>query len=65
MNQLMRMAGRAAGGFGVLLCLVAGLARLSGSYYVVGLEATTVFLVGTGLMVFACMLRLETMSSQA
>jgi hypothetical protein len=59
MNQLMTYAGHAAGILGALICLVAGLARIGGSYHFANFEATTLFLVGVGLMVFACMVKLE------
>ena len=65
MNQLMVFAGRAAGILGVLLCLVAGASRLTGSFYVGDIQATTLFMVGTGLMVFACLLRLESLGNRA
>ncbi len=59
MNQLMTYAGHAAGILGALICLVAGLARVGGGFYVADFEATTLFMVGVGLMVFACMVKLE------
>ncbi len=62
MNQLMSYAGHAAGVLGALICLVAGLARISGSFYFANFEATTLFMVGVGLMVFACMVKLELLS---
>ena len=65
MKQLMVFASRAAGILGVLLCLVAGVSRLTGNYYVAGVEATTLFMVGIGLMVFACFLRLESLGNRA
>ena len=62
MRQLLTLAGTAAGVLGILLCALSGLARLSGSYYLAGYEATTVFMVGTGVMVFACLIKLELLS---
>jgi hypothetical protein len=59
MKQLMTYAGHAAGLLGALLCLVSGLARVTGSFYYANFEATTLFMVGVGLMVFACMVKLE------
>ncbi len=59
MNQLLTLAGHTSGIVGVLICLVAGLARVGGSFYVADYEATTLFMVGVGLMVFACMVKLE------
>jgi hypothetical protein len=62
MNQLMTYAGHAEGILGALVCLVSGLARVSGSYHFANFEATTLFMVGVGLMVFACMMKLELLS---
>jgi len=56
------LAGRISGIAGALVCLVAGLTRVAGMYYVAGFQSTTLFNVGIGLMVFACMVRLEVLS---
>ena len=61
MLQFLNYAGNAAGVFGVLLCAISGINRLMGNYYVGGVEASTLFMVGTGLMVFACLVKLETL----
>lgn len=53
------MAGSVSGVLGALICLVAGLARVAGYYYVFGFQSTTLFMVGVGLMVFTCMIRLD------
>tara|TARA_R110002110_G_scaffold91264_1_gene237351 strand:- start:31 stop:237 length:207 start_codon:yes stop_codon:yes gene_type:complete len=44
---------------GVLLCIVAGLARFSGAYFVGGYSAMTLFNLGIGLMVFALLCKVE------
>jgi len=59
MQQLLTLTGSIAAVFGILLCAIAGLARLSGLYHLAGYEATTIFTVGTGIMVFACQVKLE------
>jgi type IV secretory pathway VirB2 component (pilin) len=64
MQQLLNYTGNLAGGLGVLLCIAAGLTRLTGTFYLAGYEATTIFSVGTGLMVFACLLKLEASQAQ-
>jgi type IV secretory pathway VirB2 component (pilin) len=64
MRQLLTLTGSIAGLFGILICAISGLARISGFYYVAGYEATTVFTVGAGIMVFACLVKLELMSNQ-
>lgn len=48
-----------AGVAGILLCLASGAVRVTGEYYVAGFEAMTLFVSGVGLMVFACLLKLE------
>ena len=58
------LAGRISGILGVLICLVSGLSRVAGMYYVVGFQSTTLFNVGIGLMVFACMVRLEILTDR-
>ncbi|NND68289.1 MAG: hypothetical protein HKN19_11935 [Halioglobus sp.] len=57
------LAGRISGVLGALICLVAGLTRIAGMYYVAGFQSTTLFNVGIGLMVFACMMRLEALGN--
>ena len=65
MQQLLTLSGHIAAVLGILLCLASGLARVSGSYHLAGYEATTLFIVGTGLMVFACLAKLQTLSAQS
>ncbi len=65
MQKILGLTGSIAGIVGALLCLIAGLARLGGgAYYLAGYETTTLFEVGAGLMVFACLTRLEEMRSR-
>lgn len=63
MLKTFAIAGRISGLLGVLVCLVAGLTRVAGIYYVAGFQSTTLFNVGIGLMVFACMMRLEALGA--
>ena len=58
------LAGSITGILGALICFSAGLARISGFYYVAGYQSTTLFNVGVGMMVFACMVKLNTLSTQ-
>ncbi len=51
--------GTATGLMGALICLVAGLARVSGTYYLYTFQTTTLFNAGVGIMVFACVLQLH------
>jgi type IV secretory pathway VirB2 component (pilin) len=62
MHQLLRLTGLIAGVLGVLVCAISGLARLFGVYYLGGYESTAIFMAGTGIMVFACLVKLELMS---
>lgn len=59
MQKIFGLTGSITGAAGALLCLVAGLTRVTGAYHLASYEATTLFSVGTGLMVFACLMRLE------
>ena len=47
-----------------IVCFLAGLARIAGYYYVLGYQSTTLFNVGVGVMVFACLLKLEEMAAR-
>ena len=62
MNQLLTVAGTASGILGALICLVSGLSRITGGFYVADFAATTLFMVGVGLMIFACLVKLEALS---
>ena len=60
MNKLLHYLGL----LGALICLAAGLTRVSGSFYLGGYAATTLFMAGVGLMVFACLLKLEAIAAR-
>jgi hypothetical protein len=62
MHKLLELTGSIAGVSGVLVCAISGLSRVAGLYYLAGYESTTLFIVGTGLMVFACLAKLEAQS---
>lgn len=59
MNKLLRISGDVLGGIGALVCCVAGIARLAGNFHVFSFEAMTLFNAGVGLMVAACMVKLQ------
>ncbi|HEB96573.1 MAG TPA: hypothetical protein ENI96_09105 [Sedimenticola thiotaurini] len=59
MGNLLAIVGNSAAVVGILICLVAGLTRLSGGYYLFGYELSTLFLGGTSLMVLACLAKLQ------
>lgn len=64
MSKLLASVGNVAGVAGVLVCAVAGAARVLGQYDVGGLSMITLFIVGTGLMVFACLVKLHLIASR-
>ena len=60
MQQLIRWSGNAAAVLGILCCAVAVLARLGGTYIIMGgPEVGSLFGLGVGLMVFACLAKIE------
>jgi len=59
MKRIFTIAGNAAAVLGVLICLVTGVFRLAGNYYVFGFEAQTLFIGGIALMVMACLAKLH------
>ncbi len=63
MNKLLDLAGNIAAALGILICLVAGVTRLTGSYYVLGHEVITLFIGGIALMVMACLAKLHRLSA--
>jgi len=62
MDNMVGIVGNTAGALGVLVCAVAGVFRLSGSFYVFGYEAQTLFIGGIALMVMACLAKLHQIS---
>jgi hypothetical protein len=58
-ERLILLAGNLLAGIGLLMCLGAGMARLSGNYYLFGYSVMTIFMAGTGLMVMACLAKVE------
>lgn len=61
MEKMMGVVGNVSAIVGILLAFGAGLARVLGLYLVSGYTTMTLFQVGTGLMVLACLCKLETM----
>lgn len=58
-ESIIRNLGNAATVVGILLCLVAGVVRLTGSYYLAGFEVMTLLNAGVALMVAAVLFKLE------
>ncbi len=65
MSRFLNLSGRMTGLVGVIACALSGSMRLSDNYYLAGHEVTTLFTIGTSLMVFACLLKLEALSLKA
>jgi len=63
MKNLLTVAGNVAGVTGVLICLIVGGLRLTGSYYILGYEAMTLFSAGVAIMVAACLAKLHTITT--
>jgi hypothetical protein len=61
MYKNLALAGSISGLVGVLVCLISGLARVAGYYYLADYQSTTVFNMGVGMMVFACLVKLHTL----
>ena len=61
MPKILQQIANLAAILGIVVCAVAGAARLTGSYHVASYEAMTLFNVGVGLMVFAVLVKLETL----
>ena len=59
MAKLLGMVANGAGLLGIVICLIAGVSRLAGSYHVIGYEALTLFIGGIALMVMACLIKLH------
>ena len=59
MYKHLALVGSISGILGMLICLASGLARIAGFYYLADYQVTTVFNMGVGLMVFACLVKLE------
>jgi hypothetical protein len=64
MGKMVGVVGNVSAIVGILLAFGAGFARILGLYLVSGYTTMTLFQVGTGLMVLACLCKLETMQNR-
>ena len=64
MYKHLALVGSISGVLGALICFIAVLARIAGYYYLAGYQSTTVFNIGVGMMVFACLVKLESLPNQ-
>lgn len=55
MRALVMLVARGAGLIGLMLCLISGITRFAGSFWLAGYQAGTVLSLGTALMVLACL----------
>lgn len=59
MARFTEVLGNVAGGLGILVTLLAGVDRLIGRYWIMGMETGTMFEAGVALMVFACLVKVH------
>lgn len=64
MGKIIELVGNVSAIVGVLMAFGSGLARVLGLYLVSGYTTMTLFQVGTGLMVLACLCKLEAMRNR-
>ena len=64
MGKMVGVVGNVSAIVGIFLAFGAGFARVLGLYLVSGYTTMTLFQVGTGLMVLACLCKLETMQNR-
>ena len=63
MIKVLEILGTIAAIVGVVLCVAAGISRLAGLYALLQFETMTLFDVGVGFMVAACLAKLYTLES--
>jgi len=59
MQKGLNVVGNILAVLGLLICFIAGMARVVGNYEFYDFEAMTLFNVGVGLMVAACLAKLQ------
>lgn len=64
MDGLLLLLGRAAGFVGLLMCVVAAVARLLGKYYLAGFQLGTMLQAGIAAVVVGCFLLLLVLVTQ-
>jgi len=63
MDKLIDASGNAAAAVGIVICLVTGVVRLAGGYYLFGYESITLFTGGIALMVMGCLAKLHLLTN--
>ncbi|MCP4126740.1 MAG: hypothetical protein GY753_06720 [Gammaproteobacteria bacterium] len=64
MAALFATTGTISGIVGILLCAIAGIVRLTGSYFLLGYQANTLLVVGIAFLAVACFIKLEQLTRQ-
>jgi len=62
MDRLIGLVGNVVGVVGIAVCLVSGAVRLSGAYYLAGVQLMSLFTIGTALMVMGCLAKLHVLA---
>ena len=62
MNQILDKVGLVGGLVGIILCVVSGALRLAGNWQFHGFDLMTFFILGMGLLIAACFLKLQAMA---
>jgi hypothetical protein len=64
MNKFIETLGNILALLGILMCLMIGVIRVSGTYLLFGHEPMTWFVGGIALMVMACLAKLHTLGAK-
>ena len=64
MGKTLGIIGSIVGVIGTLICLSAGLVRVTGGHWFLGYEAFTIFIGGIGVMMMACLAKLQAIALQ-
>lgn len=64
MEKTIDTIGTVLGVIGILICLLAGVSRIAGNFYLLGFESVTLFIGGISIMVAACLAKLHSVSLQ-
>ena len=62
MPKLIAFIGNLSAVAGLAICLISGISRLMGNWETLGYSTVTLFIVGIGLMVVACLAKLHLLS---
>ena len=64
MDKTFGIIGSVVGVIGILISLGAGVVRVTGGHWLFGFEAFTLFLGGIGVMMMACLAKLQAIALQ-